>query len=312
MNNESSPTNSMQLSPKRRLFGSSSREDNMDTDRMEIKNGAGEIDEPSSGSTPSPSTTWERVTDEKEAARIAKEAEIQRVGAEQSTAIEASRAEEQRARNKADAARIVHEAGEAARSAYEAERQRVEADRLADEQRAHELALEQRADLDRIAAEEQRAREAEAAAIKLKEHQEAARLAGETKHAEQYDKLIQRWDERESDTSLIVAETTMLKKVQDIIDEIFDTQQSKLDIIPLLTTALVCLFSPLTKFNRVYAEYLQNKAGKVARVVNFDATRSIASLLDDCDTDKDVTETDEVCHDVTAMLLDLKKAILCD
>ena len=100
--------------------------------------------------------------------------------------------------------------------------------------------------------------------------------------------------------------------MQNTIDAAFDPQQSNLGIIPPFTKALVSLFGPLTKFNRVYAEHLKNKAGKATRVVNFDVTRSIASLLLDCDTDKDVTETDEVRPEVPAMILALKKAISCN
>ena len=79
----------------------------------------------------------------------------------------------------------------------------------------------------------------------------------------------------------------------DIIKAAFDTQQSNLGIIPSFTMALVSLFSPLMKFNRVYAENLQTKAGKRARVGNFDVIGSIASLLIDCDTGKDVIEIDK-------------------
>ena len=64
-----------------------------------------------------------------------------------------------------------------------------------------------------LAEEEPKAPKEETIAMELEEQQEVARIAAETKDDEQYDKLIQRWDERnENDTSLVVVETTMLKR----------------------------------------------------------------------------------------------------
>lgn len=302
--------------------GSNMRRESTETGGLENGNSDNDTDEQSSSeSTSSPSTASEYLVEEEEVEHRKKEGEAHCVEAERIAAItDTQLVDGQRTRD--EAARIAAEEQRAI--ATISEQQEVEERRLA---------LEQKTEADRMAADdsETNSTEKDLNYSEEGEEDESAADVMETSKNErdsnngeedeedepdgstvtpantngEYSEIFQRWQ-----GSLLVAETKLLTNVQDTINAIFDTQQQgNLDRIPSLTTALICLFSSLTKANKLLAERQHNKAGKRATVVNFDVTRSHAALLLDCDTENDATETNKERPEVTNMILRVKAAI---
>ena len=128
---------------------------------------------------------------------------------------------------------------------------------------------------------ERREREKEAAELQARldaERREIERLkAGQ----QLFNEIRERWGQVQAHDKkpiLFSNSTTLLLQVQDTIGNAFDTRHAnpQLFSIPKLCAAVITLLGPLTTANKA-----------VTKVVDFNLGRSLASLLLDCDVDKD-------------------------